>query len=129
MADDLLDKNVEVIRADMIVRLVNLVLVDAIQRQATVILFCNQAVADFFLVKYQILGVFYNIMAPPAKILPLFINRLKEMANLDQNVTDKIQEGVFNLYLGKNQTKEVRFQVRFDPANSDELVRLTLEKV
>jgi type IV pilus assembly protein PilB len=64
-----------------VVRLVNLILSDAIRREASDIHL--EPYEKVFRVRYRIDGILHEVMTPPKRLEPAMISRVKIMANLD----------------------------------------------
>ena len=105
-----------------VVRLVNLILVDAIKKGASDIHI--EPYEKSFRVRYRIDGVLYEVMHPPLKLKNAIISRIKIMANLDIAVRRLPQDGRIKLKLGKN--KEMDFRVSVCPTLFGEKVVLRL---
>jgi len=80
-----------------VVRLVNLILVDAIRRGASEIQI--MATGEQFVVRYRVDGVLYDIMKPPLRLRQVVLTRIKIMADLDIEKKEA-QSGMFELILG-----------------------------
>jgi type IV pilus assembly protein PilB len=105
-----------------VVRLVNLILVDAIKRMASDI--HVEPYEKEFRVRYRIDGVLYEIMKPPMRLRNAIISRLKIMSELDIAERRLPQDGRIKLVLGKQ--KEVDFRVSVLPCLFGEKVVLRL---
>src|SRR5690606_31198846 len=105
-----------------VVRLVNLILVDAIKKGASDIYI--EPYEKSFRVRYRIDGVRYQVLHPPLKLKNAIISRIKSMANLDIAVRRLPQDGRIKLKLGKN--KEMDFRVSVCPTLFGEKVVLRL---
>ena len=105
-----------------VVRLVNLILVDAIKKGASDI--HVEPYEKSFRVRYRIDGVLYEVMHPPVKLKNAIISRLKIMAQLDIAVRRLPQDGRIKLKLGKG--KEPDFRVSVCPTLFGEKVVLRL---
>ncbi len=105
-----------------VVRLVNLILVDAIKKGASDI--HVEPYEKSFRVRYRIDGVLYEVMHPPVKLKNAIISRLKIMAQLDIAVRRLPQDGRIKLKLGKG--KEMDFRVSVCPTLFGEKVVLRL---
>ena len=81
-----------------VVRLVNLILVDAIKKGASEILLHGQ---EQFIVSTRIGGVLEEAMLPPNKLRPAVARRIKVMADLDQ--ASRPQQGVIELRVGRGR--------------------------
>ncbi len=105
-----------------VVRLVNLILVDAIKRMASDI--HVEPYEKEFRVRYRVDGVLYEIMKPPMKLRNAIVSRLKIMASLDIAERRLPQDGRIKLVLGKQ--KEVDFRVSVLPCLFGEKVVMRL---
>ena len=105
-----------------VVRLVNLVLVDAIKRNASDI--HVEPYEKVFRIRYRVDGVLYEIMKPPIKLKNAITSRLKIMSELDIAERRLPQDGRIKLVLGKS--KEVDFRVSVLPCLFGEKVVLRL---
>jgi len=94
-----------------VVRLVNLILVDAIKRGASDIHI--EPYEYDFRVRYRIDGVLHEIMKPPVKLKNAITSRVKIMSNLDIAERRLPQDGRIKLVMGKE--KEVDFRVSVLP--------------
>lgn len=105
-----------------VVRLVNLILVDAVRRGASDI--HVEPYEKEFRVRYRIDGVLYEIMRPPMKLRNALISRLKIMSELDIAERRLPQDGRIKLVMSR--TKEVDFRVSVLPCLFGEKVVLRL---
>ena len=105
-----------------VVRLVNLVLVDAIKRGASDIHI--EPYEKVFRVRYRVDGVLYEIMKPPMKLKNAITSRIKIMSDLDIAERRLPQDGRIKLVLGKQ--KEVDFRVSVLPTLFGEKVVLRI---
>ncbi len=105
-----------------VVRLVNLILIDAIKKGASDI--HVEPYEKSFRVRYRIDGVLYEVMKPPVKLKAALVSRLKIMADLDIAVRRLPQDGRIKLKLGKG--KEMDFRVSVCPTLFGEKVVLRL---
>jgi type IV pilus assembly protein PilB len=94
-----------------VVRLVNLVLVDAIKRGASDI--HVEPYEKDFRIRYRIDGVLYEIMRPPLRMRNAITSRIKIMSDLDIAERRLPQDGRIKLVLGDQ--KEVDFRVSVLP--------------
>lgn len=94
-----------------VVRLVNMILVDAVNRQASDIHI--EAYEKDFRVRYRMDGVLYEIMKPPLKLRNAITSRLKIMAQLDIAERRLPQDGRIRIVMGRQ--KEVDFRVSVLP--------------
>ena len=89
-----------------IVRLVNMVLVDAIRRGASDIHL--EPYEKVFRVRFRVDGVLHEIMTPPKRLEPALISRVKIMANLDIAERRLPQDGRIKL---RYNAHEIDFRV------------------
>src|SRR5438309_10716322 len=89
-----------------IVKLVNMVLVDAIRRGASDIHL--EPYEKVFRVRFRVDGVLHEIMTPPKRLEPALISRVKIMANLDIAERRLPQDGPIKL---RYNTHEIDFRV------------------
>jgi len=94
-----------------VVRLVNMILVDAVKRQASDIHI--EPYEKDFRVRYRMDGVLYEIMRPPLRLKNAITSRIKIMSELDIAERRLPQDGRIRLVLGKE--KEVDFRVSVLP--------------
>jgi type IV pilus assembly protein PilB len=94
-----------------VVKLVNMVLVDAIQKGASDIHF--EPYEKVFRIRFRIDGVLHELLAPPKKLEPAIISRLKIMANLDIAERRLPQDGRIKL---RYHVREIDFRVSILPA-------------
>lgn len=94
-----------------VVRLVNLVLVDAIRRGASDIHI--EPYEKEFRIRYRIDGVLHEVMKPPLRLKNAIVSRIKIMSELDIAERRLPQDGRIKLVLGKE--KEVDFRVSVLP--------------
>ncbi|TVQ97216.1 MAG: type IV-A pilus assembly ATPase PilB [Deltaproteobacteria bacterium] len=92
-----------------VVRLVNLVLIDAIKKNCSDIHI--EPYETEFRVRYRIDGVLYEVMKPPLKLKNALTSRLKIMARLDIAERRLPQDGRIKLKLGKGQEMDYRVSV------------------
>jgi type IV pilus assembly protein PilB len=104
-----------------VVKLVNLVLVDAIRKGASDIHL--EPYEKSFRVRYRIDGVLYEIMRPPLKLKNAIVSRLKIMSRLDIAERRLPQDGRIKL---KTKGKEMDFRVSVLPTLFGEKVVLRL---
>ncbi|MFH1530895.1 MAG: type IV-A pilus assembly ATPase PilB [Pseudomonadota bacterium] len=124
--ENLSDEDVEILGADdgidieqlerdsqeeAVVRLVNLILVDAIRRGASDIHI--EPYEKEFRIRYRIDGTLYEMMKPPIRLKNAITSRLKIMSELDISERRLPQDGRIKLVLGKS--KEVDFRVSVLP--------------
>jgi type IV pilus assembly protein PilB len=89
-----------------VVRLVNMVLVDAIQKGASDIHW--EPYEKVFRIRFRIDGVLHEMLAPPKRLEPAIVSRLKIMANLDIAERRLPQDGRIKL---RYQAREIDFRV------------------
>ncbi len=94
-----------------VVKLVNLVLLDAIRKGASDI--HVEPYEKQLRVRFRIDGMMYEVMKPPMKLKHAIISRLKIMSNLDIAERRLPQDGRIKLKLGKG--KEMDFRVSMCP--------------
>jgi len=94
-----------------VVRLCNVVLVDAIKRGASDIHI--EPYEKEFRIRYRIDGVLYEIMRPPMRLRNAITSRIKIMSELDIAERRLPQDGRIKLVLGRD--KEVDFRVSILP--------------
>jgi|YNPNPStandDraft_1061719.scaffolds.fasta_scaffold00545_18 type IV pilus assembly protein PilB len=104
-----------------VVKLVNLVLTEAIKREASDIHI--EPYERKFRVRYRIDGVLYEIMSPPLKLKNAIISRIKIMASLDIAERRLPQDGRIKL---KALGKEMDFRVSVLPTLFGEKIVLRL---
>ena len=93
-----------------VVRLVNVVLMSAIQKGASDIHI--EPYEKELRVRYRIDGILYNIMAPPMKLRDAISSRIKIMAKLDIAEKRLPQDGRIKIRFSDNGgTKEIDFRV------------------
>jgi type IV pilus assembly protein PilB len=105
-----------------VVRLVNLVLVDAIRKGASDI--HVEPYEHQFRIRYRIDGVLYEIMKPPIRLRNAIVSRIKILSELDIAERRLPQDGRIKLVLGKK--KEVDFRVSVLPTLFGEKVVLRI---
>ncbi len=105
-----------------VVRLVNLVLVDAIRRGASDIHI--EPYEKEFRIRLRIDGVLHETMKPPLRLRNAIVSRLKIMAELDIAERRLPQDGRIKLVLGRE--KEVDFRVSVLPTLFGEKVVLRI---
>ncbi len=89
-----------------VVKLVNMLLVDAIRRGASDIHF--EPYEKVFRVRFRIDGVLHEIMTPPKRLEPALVSRVKIMANLDIAERRLPQDGHIKL---RYNTREIDFRI------------------
>jgi type IV pilus assembly protein PilB len=105
-----------------VVKLVNLILLDAIKKGASDI--HVEPYEKDFRVRFRIDGVLYEVMKPPMKLKNALISRLKIMSELDISERRLPQDGRIKLKLGRG--KEMDFRVSVCPTLFGEKVVLRL---
>jgi type IV pilus assembly protein PilB len=105
-----------------VVKLVNLILTDAIKRVASDIHI--EPYEKEFRVRYRIDGVLYEVMKPPIKLRNAITSRVKIMAELDIAERRLPQDGRIKLKMGRG--KEMDFRVSTLPTLFGEKVVLRL---
>jgi type IV pilus assembly protein PilB len=121
--EDLDELNLELAAAEApVVKLTNLILMDAIKRGASDIHF--ETYDKTFRVRYRIDGVLYEVMNPPIKLKNAIISRLKIMSNLNIAERRLPQDGRLKLRFG--QGREMDFRVSSLPTLFGEKVVLRL---
>jgi type IV pilus assembly protein PilB len=117
------ESDIEKAAADApVVKLVNMILLDAINKKASDI--HVEPYEKDFRVRFRIDGVCYEVMKPPMKLKNAIISRLKIMAELDISERRLPQDGRIKLKLG--QGKEMDFRVSVCPTLFGEKVVLRL---
>jgi type IV pilus assembly protein PilB len=92
-----------------VVKLVNLILLDAIKRGASDIHL--EPYEKVLRVRYRIDGVLHEIMRPPLKMKEAIVSRLKILARLDISERRLPQDGRIKLRLSKAKTVDFRMSV------------------
>jgi type IV pilus assembly protein PilB len=105
-----------------VVKLVNLILTDAIKKSASDI--HVEPYEKSFRVRYRIDGVLYEVMKPPLKLKNAIISRIKIMSELDIAERRLPQDGRIKLKLGRG--REMDFRVSVLPTLFGEKVVLRL---
>ncbi|MBN1962497.1 MAG: type IV-A pilus assembly ATPase PilB [Deltaproteobacteria bacterium] len=105
-----------------VVKLVNLILVDAIKKNASDI--HVEPYEKLFRIRYRIDGQLYEVMKPPLKLKNAVVSRLKIMSDLDIAERRLPQDGRIKLKLGKG--REMDFRVSILPTLFGEKVVLRL---
>lgn len=105
-----------------VVKLVNLVLIDAIKKNASDIHI--EPYEKEFRVRYRIDGQLYEVMKPPLKLKNAVVSRVKIMSSLDIAERRLPQDGRIKLKLGKG--REMDFRVSVLPTLFGEKVVLRL---
>ena len=89
-----------------VVKLVNLILTDAIKKKASDIHI--EPYEHVFRVRYRIDGVLYEVMKPPKKLKNAITSRLKIMANLDIAERRLPQDGRIKIKMGRGVEMDYR---------------------
>jgi type IV pilus assembly protein PilB len=105
-----------------VVKLVNLILTDAIKKQASDIHI--EPYEKDFRVRYRIDGILYEVMKPPKKLKNPLTSRVKIMADLDIAERRLPQDGRIKLKMGRN--KEMDYRVSALPTLFGEKIVLRL---
>ncbi|HLL52026.1 MAG TPA: type IV-A pilus assembly ATPase PilB [Myxococcaceae bacterium] len=105
-----------------VVKLVNLILLDAIKKRASDI--HVEPYEKDFRVRFRIDGVMYEVMKPPMKLKNAITSRLKIMAELDISERRLPQDGRIKIKIGGG--KEMDFRVSVCPTLFGEKVVLRL---
>ena len=92
-----------------VVKLVNLILTDAIKKLASDIHI--EPYEKSFRVRYRIDGVLYEVMKPPRKLKNPLTSRVKIMADLDIAERRLPQDGRIKLKIGRNNEMDYRVSV------------------
>jgi type IV pilus assembly protein PilB len=92
-----------------VVKLVNLMLIDAIKRGASDIHI--EPYEKLFRVRYRIDGALYEVMTPPLKLRQAVISRVKIMAALDIAERRLPQDGRIKFKMGKDREMDFRVSV------------------
>jgi type IV pilus assembly protein PilB len=92
-----------------VVRLVNLILIDAIKKSASDIHI--EPYEKEFRVRYRIDGVLYEVMKPPIKLKNAITSRVKIMSELDIAERRLPQDGRIKLKLGRGREMDFRVSV------------------
>ncbi|WP_298270919.1 type IV-A pilus assembly ATPase PilB [Geobacter sp.] len=92
-----------------VVKLVNLILTDAIKKKASDIYI--EPYERTFRVRYRIDGVLYEVMKPPLKLKNAITSRIKIMAELDIAERRLPQDGRIKIKLGGGQDMDYRVSV------------------
>lgn len=108
-----------------VVRLVNIVLTDAIKRGASDI--HVEPYEKMFRVRYRIDGLLYEVMTPPLKLKDAIVSRLKVLAKLDIAEKRLPQDGRIKMkFKVEGRTKDLDFRVSVLPTLFGEKVVLRL---
>jgi type IV pilus assembly protein PilB len=92
-----------------VVKLVNLILTDAVKRTASDI--HVEPYEKLFRVRYRIDGVLYDVMKPPPKLKNAITSRIKIMSSLDIAERRLPQDGRIKLKLGRGREMDFRVSV------------------
>ncbi len=92
-----------------VVKLVNLVLTDAVKKTASDI--HVEPYEKSFRVRYRIDGVLYEVMKPPLKLKNAIISRIKIMSELDIAERRLPQDGRIKLKMGRGREMDFRVSV------------------
>ena len=93
-----------------VVKLVNMVLVDAIRKGASDLHW--EPYEKHFRIRFRIDGVLHEMLSPPKRLEPAILSRLKIMSNLDISERRVPQDGRIKLRFG---SKEIDFRVSILP--------------
>ena len=108
-----------------IIKLVNLILTDAVKRGASDIHI--EPYEKEFRVRFRIDGILQNVMAPPMKLKDAITSRIKIMAKLDISEKRLPQDGrIMIKYLKDGKKKELDFRVSTVPTLFGEKVVMRL---
>jgi type IV pilus assembly protein PilB len=109
-----------------VIRLVNLMLMSAIQKGASDIHI--EPYEKEFRVRFRIDGILYNVMAPPMKFRDAITSRIKIMAKLDIAEKRLPQDGRIKIRFGDTEggTKEIDFRVSCLPTLFGEKIVMRL---
>src|SRR5690349_9562356 len=109
-----------------VIRLVNLMLMSAIQKGASDIHI--EPYEKEFRVRYRIDGILYNVMAPPMKFRDAITSRIKIMAKLDIAEKRLPQDGRIKIRFADPEggTKEIDFRVSILPTLFGEKIVMRL---
>jgi type IV pilus assembly protein PilB len=108
-----------------VIRLVNLMLVSAIQRGASDIHI--EPYEREFRVRFRIDGILYNVMAPPMKLRDAITSRIKILAKLDIAEKRLPQDGRIQIrYNDNGRSKQIDFRVSSLPTLFGEKIVLRL---
>jgi type IV pilus assembly protein PilB len=92
-----------------VVKLVNLMLIDAIKKRASDIHI--EPYEKSFRVRYRIDGALYEVMKPPLKLRNPVVSRIKIMSQLDIAERRLPQDGRIKLKLGKDREMDFRVSI------------------
>jgi type IV pilus assembly protein PilB len=127
--DDLEEINVEALERQgaeaPIIKLVNVVLMSAIQKGASDIHI--EPYEKEFRIRYRIDGILYNVMSPPMKFRDAITSRVKIMAKLDIAEKRLPQDGRIKIRFSDNgQSKDIDFRVSCLPTLFGEKIVMRL---
>jgi type IV pilus assembly protein PilB len=105
-----------------VVKLVNLILTDAVKKEASDI--HVEPYEKSFRVRYRIDGVLYEVMKPPLKLKNAILSRMKIMSELDIAERRLPQDGRIKLKMGRG--KEMDFRVSVLPTLFGEKIVMRL---
>ena len=107
-----------------IIKLVNLILTDAVKRGASD---PRRAIRKRMRVRFRIDGILQNVMAPPMKLKDAITSRIKIMSKLDMRKSGSPQDGrIMIKYLKDGKKKELDFRVSTVPTLFGEKIVLRL---
>src|SRR5438132_8044991 len=111
-----------------VVKLVNLILTDAIKRGASDIHI--EPYEKEFRVRFRVDGILYEIMNPPLKLRDAMTSRMKTLSNLDISEKRLPQDGRIKLKIKlEHKNKELDFGVSLlSPLFGEKIVLRLLEK-
>ena len=111
-----------------VIRLVNYLLTDAVERGASDIHL--EPYEKEYRVRYRIDGVLQNVMQPPVKLRDAIISRIKIMAKLDISEKRLPQDGrIMIRMIHKNRKKQLDFRVSILPTlHGEKIVMRLLDK-
>lgn len=89
-----------------IVRYINKILLDAINRNASDIHF--EPFEDFYRIRFRQDGILHKVASPPARLAGFIVARIKVMANLNTAEKRVPQDGRFKLSLSKKRSMDFR---------------------
>jgi type IV pilus assembly protein PilB len=92
-----------------VVKLVNLILTDAVKKEASDI--HVEPYEKTFRVRYRIDGVLYEVMKPPIKLKNAILSRIKIMSELDIAERRLPQDGRIKLKMGRGREMDFRVSV------------------
>lgn len=121
MDKDSLDKLLEMADDPAVVRLLNLLIFQAINENATAIHLEQDAQEGR--VRYRVDGVLHVVMAPPKSVFPALFARLKTMSNMDVTESRLAQDGLLHL---QHEGKDYDLRVSSLPGQDGEKMVLKL---